>query len=98
MADTQTEIYLTEKLQTELVNRLRRLEGHVRGITEMIGRKESCDDILIQLSAVKSALNRVIVRLLEGHMDSCVKQCVVEGDEEEIDRFKDSLAIILKHF
>jgi len=97
MMPTETEVYLSERLQVELIHRLRRLEGHVRGIAGMIERKESCDDILIQLAAIKAAIGQIAVRLLEGHMDRCVRRCLAEGDEEEIERFKKSLALILKH-
>ncbi len=89
---------LSKKLQTELVNRLHRLEGHVRGVAGMIERQEPCDDILVQLAAVKSAVNQVIVKLLEGHLDGCVQRCLAEGDAGEIERFKKSLSLILKHF
>jgi DNA-binding FrmR family transcriptional regulator len=89
---------LSKKLQTELINRLHRLEGHVRGVAGMIERQEPCDDILVQLAAVKSAVNQVILKLLEGHMDGCVQRCLTEGDAGEIERFKKSLSLILKHF
>jgi DNA-binding FrmR family transcriptional regulator len=90
---THEEAYLPEGLHTELVNRLHRMEGHVRGVAEMIERREPCDQVLVQLAAVKSALNRVMARLLEGHMESCL----AEGDGEELERLKKSVALLVKH-
>jgi DNA-binding FrmR family transcriptional regulator len=90
---THEEAYLPEHLYTELVNRLHRMEGHMRGVAEMIERREPCDRVLVQLVAVKSALNRVMARLLEGHMESCL----AEGDGEELERLKKSVALFLRH-
>jgi len=85
------ELSLEEDLQKRLIDRLRRLEGHVRGIAGMIEREEPYDDVLVQIAAVKSALDQVTVHLLEGLLKSCV-----DADEEALKRFKNSLALVLK--
>jgi DNA-binding FrmR family transcriptional regulator len=90
------ESYLTKELQTRLVNRLRRLEGHVRGVAGMIEREEPYDDVLVQIAAVKSALDQVTVHLLEALLQSCIERFIAERDEEALKRFKDSLALVLK--
>ena len=92
-----TETYLDPELVENLKTRLNRIEGHVRGIKRMLDDKEDCESILIQTSAIKAALNQVIVKLLEGHMDTCVTDCVQSGDEEALDRLKSALALVLKN-
>jgi DNA-binding FrmR family transcriptional regulator len=96
MAKPQTTVYLTDEVQKDLLNRLSRIEGHVRGIRAMIQEHQSCNDLLVQLSAVKSAVNQTLITLLEGHMDVCVKACVHDQDEEQLDELKVALALVLK--
>lgn len=92
-----TETYLDPELVENLQTRLNRIEGHVRGIKRMLNDMEDCDSILIQLSAIKSALNQVTIKLLEGHMDTCVTACVQAGDDEALERLKSALALVLKN-
>lgn len=56
------DVYLSEESVKELVNRLSRIEGQVKGLQKMIQEKRSCDEILIQISAVRSALSSVAVK------------------------------------
>lgn len=91
------ETYLDPELVENLQARLNRIEGHVRGIKRMLNDMEDCDSILIQLSAIKSALNQVTIKLLEGHMDTCVTACVQAGDDEALERLKSALALVLKN-
>ena len=56
----------------EVVKRLSRIEGHIRGIKKMLENGQSCDQVLLQLSAVKAALNKATKILLEDHFDNCV--------------------------
>lgn len=77
------EIYLDAEVEEELQNRLSRIEGHVRGLKRMLGEHASCEDLLIQLSAVRSALNQATARLLENHMETCVAECVRAGQGEK---------------
>lgn len=95
--DQQTEeIYLTQELEQDLINRLSRMEGHLRAIKKMLKEQQSCNNILIQMGAVKAALNQSIIKLLEGHMETCVTRCVAAGDLGELDRLKEALALVLK--
>jgi len=88
--------YLDEAVQKDLQARLSRIAGQVKALQEMIERHESCNDILVQLSAVKSALNQVTIKLLEGHIESCVTRCLREGDERELQELKDALSLVLR--
>jgi DNA-binding FrmR family transcriptional regulator len=64
-------------------NRLKRIEGQVRGIMKMIAEEKSCEEILVQISSVKSALHKTGQIILEGHMQHCVLDGIREGKEEE---------------
>src|SRR5712691_775902 len=93
-----TTAYLAPELVEELRHRLSRIEGHVRGVKRMLDEQAECDDLLVQLSAVRAAVNQATIRLLEGHMDSCISQCVTDGDgEETIGNLKRTLAQVLKN-
>ncbi len=63
----------------QLLNRLRRIEGQVRGIQAMVGRDDYCIDILTQIAAAESALNKVAVGLLEDHLRHCVAEAAAKG-------------------
>lgn len=92
-----TETYLSPELVENLQDRLSRIEGHIRGIKRMLNDKEDCEALLVQTSAVKSALNQVIIKLLEGHMETCVANCARRGDVEALERLKTALALVLKN-
>ncbi len=92
-----TETYLDPELVENLKVRLNRIEGHVRGVKRMLDDKEDCESILVQTSAIKAAINQVIIKLLEGHMETCVADCVQAGDDEALDRLKRAMALVLKN-
>jgi len=92
------DVYLDPEVEEELQNRLSRIEGHVRGIKRMLGEHASCEDLLIQLAAVRSALNQVTARLLENHMDTCVTDCVRAGQgEKALRHLKGALTQVVKN-
>jgi DNA-binding FrmR family transcriptional regulator len=66
----------------ETIDRLRRIEGQVRGIAGMIEDERYCIDVLHQLSAVKAALRRVESEVLKNHAATCVDDAVKSGDAE----------------
>ena len=68
-----------------LVKRLHRIEGQVRGIERMLEEDRYCIDILTQIAAVKTALEQVGVRLLEGHVTHCVHDAIASGDAAAAD-------------
>ncbi len=75
----------SEKTIRDLVSRMNRIEGQVRGIKGMIERHVYCDDILNQISSAQSALHGVSKLLLEKHMKSCIAEQLQAGDEQVID-------------
>jgi CsoR family transcriptional regulator, copper-sensing transcriptional repressor len=73
---------LSDKEHRDVLNRLARIEGQVRGIARMVESDEYCTDILTQISAVVTALDRVGLKVLDGHVQGCVREAMVEGGEE----------------
>lgn len=65
-----------------LKNRLKRIEGQVRGIERMVDEDSYCIDVITQISAVKAGLDRVAMLLLEDHLDHCVADAATKGDPE----------------
>ena len=89
--------YLEPELIENLQNRLNRIEGHVRGINRMLDAQDNCDDIVVQLSAIKAAVNQVTIKLLEGHMNTCLLECAATGDVEALEHFRRSMALVMKN-
>ena len=90
--------YLDPEVEEELQNRLSRIEGHVRGIKRMLQEHSNCEDLLIQLSAVRSAINQATARLLENHMETCVTDCLRSGKAEKALReLKGALTQVIKN-
>lgn len=84
-----------EKLNSDLVSRLNRIEGQVRGIKGMIEKGVYCDDVLTQIAAVQSAMSSVSKLLLESHMRTCVIEKMKDGDRDVIDEFVKTVGRLL---
>lgn len=74
----------------ELLKRLRRAEGQVRGIHGMVERDEYCIDIITQVSAATKALERVALALLDDHLGHCVAEAAHEGGEVSAAKLKEA--------
>lgn len=66
-----------------VTNRLKRIEGQVRGLIKMVAEDKPCEDILIQIGSVKSALHKTGQVVLEGHLHHCVLDGIRDGNEDE---------------
>lgn len=75
----------SEKTKQNLITRLNRIEGQVRGLKGLIDKDTYCDDVITQIAATQAALNSVAKLLLEGHMKSCVLERIQEGDTAVLD-------------
>ncbi|WP_128896520.1 metal-sensing transcriptional repressor [Longirhabdus pacifica] len=73
----------TEQEKQQMINRLKRIEGQVRGIQKMIEDDRYCVDVLIQVSAINSALKNVGFQLLERHTNHCVADAIQDGTGDE---------------
>lgn len=94
-AGQQCEHLHVHEHQQSVLHRLARIEGHVRAVKRMVEEGRTCPDILIQVAAVRSALNGVGRLILEDHLKSCMVDAVQRGDferaysdlESSLDRF-----------
>lgn len=75
--------------------RIKKIEGQLRAISEMVGKDIPCEDILIQINAAKSALHKVGQVVLEGHLQHCVRDGIEHGDA---DRAIADFAKAVEHF
>ena len=82
---------MTENLQKDLTTRLSSVEGHIKAIKTMLGEGKSCEQILLQLSAVESAVNKVGKIMLKNHLNTCVKESIKNGDSDILDKFNNIL-------
>ncbi len=85
-----------EKEYKDLIHRLNRIEGQIRGIKGMVEEDRYCTDILIQVAAVNAALNSFNKVLLANHIRSCVVNDIKEGKEETIDELVETLQKVMK--
>lgn len=79
-----------------LLNRLKRIEGQVRGIQNMIEENAYCNDILIQSAAVNAAMNAFNKELLANHIRNCVARDIRNGDDKVIDELVATLQKLMK--
>lgn len=66
----------------DTIQRLKTVEGHIRGIQKMLEKDEYCIDVIRQIQAVQSALNKVSARILDGHLNSCLLNAM-QGESPE---------------
>lgn len=86
----------TDKEYKELMNRLKRIEGQVRGVEGMIEKGAYCTDILMQVSAITSALNSFNKVLLGNHVKTCVAENIRSGNDEVIEELVSTLQKLMK--
>ena len=86
----------TEQEYKDMMNRLSRIEGQVRGIKRMVDDDAYCPDILIQVSAIQAALNSFNKVLLANHIRTCVADDIREGKDEVIDELVKTMAKLMK--
>ena len=85
-----------EKEYKDLMNRLSRIEGQVRGVRRMVEEGAYCPDILIQVSAVNAALNSSNKVLLANHIRTCVADDIRDGKDETIDELVTTLQKLMR--
>ncbi len=86
----------SEKEYKDLINRLSRIEGQVRGVKAMVERDAYCTDILTQVTAINAALNSFNKVLLANHIKTCVTQDIKDGKEETVDELVATLQKLMK--
>lgn len=90
-AHSHAHVHSEESLR-RIVNRLSRIEGHIRGIKMMVQESRSCPDVLVQIAAVRGALDRVSRMILDEHLTECISRAAQAGNiETEIEELKAAL-------
>src|SRR5260370_38457215 len=95
-AKRKAEQYMKPEAQKALADRLARAEGHLRSIRQMVLDHRCADDILIQVAAVKAALNHFASTLVWTEMKACVDSCMPGEADERLARGTKALARLLK--
>ena len=80
----------------EVSNRLARAIGHLQKVKQMVENGDDCSDVLIQLAAVKSALNNTGKVILKDHLDHCIVHAVEKGDTAMLDEFNQAIDKFVK--
>ena len=88
--------YLDAESLKALGDRLARLEGHLKAVRRMLLERRCVDEILLQVTAVKAALNRFSSTLLEHELKACMDSCMEGDGEERLEKVTKVLATLLK--
>lgn len=76
----------------KIINRLSRIEGHIRGVKTMVSESRPCPEVLIQIAAIRGALDRVARLILDEHLSECITRAAKEGNiDTEIEELKAAL-------
>ncbi len=86
----------TDKEYKDLIHRLNRMEGQIRGIRGMVEKDAYCIDIIVQVAAVNAALNSFNKVLLANHIKTCVTRDIREGKEQTVDELVATLQKLMK--
>ena len=86
----------SELYKKEVSNRLARAIGHLQKVKQMVEDDEDCSDVLIQLAAVKSAINNTGKVILKDHMEHCIVHAVEDGDLQAIDELNAAIDKFMK--
>lgn len=86
----------TDREYNDLIHRLNRIEGQIRGIRGMVEKDAYCTDILTQVAAANAALNSFNKVLLANHIKTCVMRDIKEGNEETVDELVKVLQKLMK--
>ncbi|MDP2173136.1 MAG: metal-sensitive transcriptional regulator [Candidatus Cloacimonadaceae bacterium] len=89
-ADTR-KAHHQDAFKKKLLNRLKRIEGQVRGIQKMLSDNVYCDDIITQITATRSALASVAKELFEAHLNSCILEQIQSGSPDILDELKKTI-------
>ncbi len=87
---------MVHKKRKQILDRLARIEGHIRGISKMVDSERECSEILLQIVATQAALKKVSKILLEDHIDTCILDAIKSNDYMmQLDELKEALSNIL---
>ncbi|HET6318965.1 MAG TPA: metal-sensitive transcriptional regulator [Chloroflexota bacterium] len=87
----------THEARTQILNRLKSVDGHLRGVIKMVEEDAYCMDVIKQLRAVEGALERVNALLLQDHLQTCVSTAIRGDDAAERERVIGELMALYEH-
>ncbi|RNC29717.1 MAG: Copper-sensing transcriptional repressor CsoR [Candidatus Dichloromethanomonas elyunquensis] len=90
------ELLQDESRKKDILVRLKRIEGQVKGLQRMLEEEKCCPDILIQVAAVRAAINKVGVLVFEEHSKTCLKDAITADNNEALDNLIDVLSKFIK--
>ena len=90
-------LHVDEDVKASAMNRLKRIEGQVRGVQKMVEEQRYCGDILVQLSAVQEALRTVSRELLRNHLKHCATHAFKQGEESAEAMYDELVELFHKH-
>lgn len=94
--DHERQTMREDKLKSDLLARMKRVEGQVKGITRMIEEDVYCDDVLHQISAIRAALDAVGKQVLENHLRGCLVERIQAGEPEVVDELMVTVRTLLR--
>ncbi len=86
----------SEEQKKALINRLKRIEGQVRGVQQMLEKDAYCNDILVQSAAISAAMNAFNKEILATHIHTCVVRDIREGRDEVVDELVSTIQKLMK--
>ena len=89
---------MVAKAEPQLLSRLARIEGQVRGVSRMVEEGRYCIDVLNQIQAVKAALGRVAAEVLKGHAAHCVAHAIKSGNARDQKQKFDELVELFSRY
>lgn len=95
-APVPAEPYLTPAAQKALADRLSRIEGHVASVRRMVLEHRCADEILLQVAAVKAAVNQVSAQILDHELSACMTSCMSGDADERLAKVTKVLTTLLK--
>jgi CsoR family transcriptional regulator, copper-sensing transcriptional repressor len=87
----------TEKIKQDIVVRLNRVEGQIRGISKMVAEDTYCDSVLNQITSAEAALKAVRMLLLENHIKTCVVEQITQGKDSVVDELLQTISRMVKY-
>jgi DNA-binding FrmR family transcriptional regulator len=84
-----------EKYDNKVKNRLKRIEGQVRGVIKMMEEEKQCQDVVMQLAAVRNALDRAIGVVVSSNLEECIRKQIENGEGTE-ETIKEAVNLLVK--
>lgn len=84
-----------ETYDAKVKNRLRRIEGQVRGIIKMLDEEKGCQDVVTQMAAVRNALDRAIGVVVSSNLEKCIREQIANGENTE-ETIKEAVNLLVK--